>query len=90
VTRLIDESTETIATRNSLTNLETLVKASDDGFMQPSDEYPQGNVLAEEEQALIKMNDSCQTPNKEDTKPAAQPKNEDSSPSPEPDRRRLN
>jgi hypothetical protein len=26
--------------------------------MQPSDEDPQGNVLTEEEQALIKMNDS--------------------------------
>jgi hypothetical protein len=25
--------------------------------MQPSDENPQGNVLTEEEQALIKMND---------------------------------
>jgi hypothetical protein len=36
------------------------------------------------------MNDSHRTPNKEDTKPAAQPENEDSSPSPEPDLRRLN
>jgi hypothetical protein len=36
------------------------------------------------------MNDSHQTPNKEDTKPAAQPENEDSSLSPEPNRRRLN
>jgi hypothetical protein len=35
------------------------------------------------------MNDSHRTPNKEDTKPAAQPENEDSSQSPEPDRRRL-
>jgi hypothetical protein len=58
--------------------------------MQPSDEDHQGNVLAEEEQAIIKMNDSHRTPNKEDTKPAAQPENEDSSPSAEPDRRRLN
>jgi hypothetical protein len=65
------------------------VNSSDDFFMQPSDEDPQGNVLAEEEQALIKMNDSHRTPNKEDAKPAAQPENEDSSPSPEPDRRRL-
>jgi hypothetical protein len=39
----------------------------------------------EEEQALIKMNDSHRAPKKEDTKPAAQPENEDSSLSPEPD-----
>jgi hypothetical protein len=36
------------------------------------------------------MSDSHQTPNKEDSKSAAQPENEDSSPSPEPNRRRLN
>jgi hypothetical protein len=57
--------------------------------MQPSDKDSQDNVLTEEKQALIKMNDSHQTPIKEDTKPAAQPENEDSSPLPEPDRRRL-
>jgi hypothetical protein len=57
--------------------------------MQPSDKDAQGNVLTEEEQALIKMNDSHRTLNKEDATPACQPKNEDSSPSPEPDRRRL-
>jgi hypothetical protein len=50
-----------------------MVNSIDDGFMQPSDEDPQGNVLAEEEQVIIKMNDSHQTPNKADTKPAAQP-----------------
>jgi hypothetical protein len=66
------------------------VKSSDDGFMQPSHEDPQGNILTEQEQAIIKMNDSHRTPNKEDTKPAAQPENEDSSPSPEPYKRRLN
>jgi hypothetical protein len=66
-----------------------IVNSSDDDFMQPSDEDPQGNVLTEEEQALIKMNDSHRNPNKEDTKPAAQPENEDSSPSPEPDLKRL-
>jgi hypothetical protein len=59
------------------------VNSSDDDFMQPSDVHP------EEEQALIKMNDSHRTPNKEDAKPAAQPENEDSSPLPEPDQRRL-
>jgi hypothetical protein len=36
------------------------------------------------------MNYSHRTPNKEDSKPAAQPENEDISPSPEPYRRRLN
>jgi hypothetical protein len=35
------------------------------------------------------MNDYHRTPNKEDAKPAAQLENEDSSPSPEPDQRRL-
>jgi hypothetical protein len=65
------------------------VNSSDDDFMQPSDKDPQGNVLMEEEQALIKMNDSHRTPNKEDTTPAAQPENEDSFPSPESDRRRI-
>jgi hypothetical protein len=67
-----------------------VMNSSDDGFMQPSDEDPQCNVLMEEEQAIIKMNESHRTPNKEDTKPAAQPENEDSSPLPGPDRRRLN
>jgi hypothetical protein len=43
--------------------------------MQPSNEDPQGNLITEEEQALIKMDDSHRTPNKEDTKPAAQPEN---------------
>jgi hypothetical protein len=62
-----------------------IVNSSDDSFLQPSDEDPQGNILTEEEQAIIKMNDSHQTPNKEDTKLAAQPENEDNSPSPEPD-----
>jgi hypothetical protein len=57
--------------------------------MQPSDEDPQGNVLTEEEQTLIKMNDPRRTPNKEDKKQASQPENEDSSPSPEPDRKKL-
>jgi hypothetical protein len=36
------------------------------------------------------MSDSHRTPSKENSKPAAQPENEDSSPSPEPNRRRLN
>jgi hypothetical protein len=43
----------------------------------------------EEERALITMNDSHRTPNKEDTKPAADPKDQESPPSPEPNRRIL-
>jgi hypothetical protein len=58
--------------------------------MQPSDEDAQDNVLTEEELASIKMSNSHRNPNKEDTKPVSQPENEDSSPSPEPDLRRLN
>jgi hypothetical protein len=38
-----------------------VVNSSDDNFMQPSDKDAQGNVLTEEEQALIKMNDSKKT-----------------------------
>jgi hypothetical protein len=57
--------------------------------MQPSDEDAQGNVLMEEEQALIKMNDYHRTLSKEDAKSAAQAENEDSPPWPEPERRRL-
>jgi hypothetical protein len=67
-----------------------IVNVSEDNFMQPSDEDAQGNVLTEEELASIRMSDSHQTPNKEDSKPAAQPENEDSSPLPEPNRIRLN
>jgi hypothetical protein len=65
------------------------MNSSDDDFLQPSDEDAQGNVLTEEEQALIKIKYSHLAPNKEDTKPAVQPENEDSSPSPEPNRRKL-
>jgi hypothetical protein len=35
------------------------------------------------------MNDSHRSPNKEDTKPAANPENQESPPSPEPNRKRL-
>jgi hypothetical protein len=66
-----------------------IVNSSDDEFIQPSDEDAQGNVLTEEELASIRMSDTHQTPNKEDGKPAAQPKNEDSSPLPDPNRKRL-
>jgi hypothetical protein len=50
-----------------------IVNSSDDEFIQPSDEYAQGNVLTEEELASIRMSDAHRTPNKEDGKPAAQP-----------------
>jgi hypothetical protein len=45
------------------------VNSSDDTFMQLSDEDAQGNVLTEE-LASIRMSDSHQNPNKEDSKPA--------------------
>jgi hypothetical protein len=60
-----------------------LVNSSDDKSIQPLDEDAQGNVLTEEELTSKRMSDVHQTPSKEDNKPAAQPKNEDSSPSPE-------
>jgi hypothetical protein len=66
-----------------------VVHSSDDNFLQPPDEDAQGNVLKAEEQTLITMNDSHRNPNKEDTKPAAKPEDEDSPPSPEQNRRRL-
>jgi hypothetical protein len=66
-----------------------IVNSSDEYFIQPSDKDAQGNVITEEELASIRMSDTHRTPNEEDGKPAAQPENEDSSPSPEPNRRRL-
>jgi hypothetical protein len=66
------------------------VNSSVDGFIKPPDEDAQGSVLMEEELASIKISDYHRTPNKEDSKPAAQPENEDSSLLPEPNRRRLN
>jgi hypothetical protein len=66
------------------------VSSSDDDFIKPSDEDAQGNILAEEELASIRMSDIHRNPNKEDGKPAAQPENEDSSTSPETNLIRLN
>jgi hypothetical protein len=57
--------------------------------MQPSDEDAQGNVLTDEELARKRMADVQRTQSKEDSKPAAQPEDEDSSPSPEQHRERL-
>jgi hypothetical protein len=65
------------------------INSTDDEFVQPSDEDAQGNVLKDEELARKRMTDVHRTPSKEDSKPAAQPENEDSSPSPEQLRERL-
>jgi hypothetical protein len=67
-----------------------LVDSNDDEFIQPSDEDAQGNVLTEEELTSNRMSDIHRTPSKEDSKPAAKPENEDSSPSSEKHRKRLN
>jgi hypothetical protein len=66
-----------------------LVNSIDEEFIQPSDEDAQGNVLTEEELTSIRMSETHRTPSKEDSKPAAQPKNEDSSSSPEKHQERL-
>jgi hypothetical protein len=66
-----------------------IVNSSDNNFIQPSDEDAQGNVLMEEELASMRMSDTHRNPNKEYGKPEAQPESEDSCPSPEPNRRRL-
>jgi hypothetical protein len=65
------------------------INSTDDEFVQPSDEDAQGNVLTDEELARKRMTDVHRTPSKEDSKPAAQPENEDSSPPPEQHRERL-
>jgi hypothetical protein len=59
------------------------VNSIDDKCIQPSDEDAQGKVLTEEELTSNRMSDVHRTPSKEDSKPAAKPENEDSSPSPE-------
>jgi hypothetical protein len=64
------------------------INSTDDEFVQPSDEYAQGNVLTDEELARKRMSDIHRTPSKEDSKPAAQPEKEDSSPPPEQHRER--
>jgi hypothetical protein len=65
------------------------INSTDDEFVQPSDEDAQGNFLTDEELARKRMADVQRTPSKEDSKPAAQPEDEDSSPSPEQHRERL-
>jgi hypothetical protein len=60
-----------------------VIHSIDDDFHQPSDEDAQGNVLMKEERALVTMNCSHRTPNKEDTKPAAKLENQEIHLSPE-------
>jgi hypothetical protein len=65
------------------------INSTDNQFVQPSDEDAQGKVLIDEELARKRMDHVQRTPSKEDSKPAAQPEDEDSSPSPEQHRERL-
>jgi hypothetical protein len=65
------------------------INSTDDEFLQPSDEDAQSNVLTDEELARKRMSDVHRTPSKEDSKPAAQPEDEDSPPPPEQHRERL-
>jgi hypothetical protein len=58
------------------------INSTDDEFVQPSDEDAQGNVLTDKELARKRISDVHRTPSKEDSKPAEQPENEDSSSSP--------
>jgi hypothetical protein len=58
-----------------------VVDSSNNGYMQPSDEYEQGNVLTTDELALNKMDNSNFTPDKQDTKPAAEQEEQGTPPS---------
>jgi hypothetical protein len=57
--------------------------------MQPSDKYAQGSVLPDEELTRKSMANVQQTPSKEDSKPAAQPEDEESPLSAEQPRERF-
>jgi hypothetical protein len=65
------------------------INSTDDEFLKPSDEDAQGSVLTDEKLARKRLTDVHRTPSKEDSKPAAQLENEDSSPSPDQHRERL-
>jgi hypothetical protein len=65
------------------------IDSTDDEFVQPSDEDAQGNVLTDEELTRKRMADVQRTPSKEDSKPASQPEDEYSPPSPEKPRERF-
>jgi hypothetical protein len=66
------------------------VNSTDNEFVQSLDEDAQVNVITDEELTRKRMSDVHRTPSKEGSKPAAQPENEDSSPSPEQHIERLN
>jgi hypothetical protein len=65
------------------------INSTDDEFMQPSDEDTQGNFLPDKELTRKRMANFQRTPSKEDSKPAAQPEDEDSPLSVEKPRERL-
>jgi hypothetical protein len=65
------------------------INSTDNECVQPSYKDAQVNFLADEELARKRMTDVHQTPSKEDSKPAVQLENENSSPSPEQHRERL-
>jgi hypothetical protein len=65
------------------------INSTDDECMQPSDKDAQGNVLPDKELTRKMMADVQRTPSKEDSKPAAQPENEDSPLSAEEPKERL-
>jgi hypothetical protein len=65
------------------------INYTDDKLMQPSDEDAQCNVLPDEEIERKRVAAAQKTPNKEDSKPAAQPEAEESPLSAEQSRNRL-
>jgi hypothetical protein len=65
------------------------INSTGDEFMQPSDEDAQGNVLPDEEIEIKRVDAAQKTPNKEDSKPAAQSEAEESPLSVEQPRNRL-
>jgi ssDNA-binding replication factor A large subunit len=66
-----------------------VIYSSDNAFKQPPDEDEQGNVLTMDELATNRMYKSNCTPEKQDTKPAAEQEEQDTPPSPERNPRRL-
>jgi hypothetical protein len=65
------------------------INSTDDEFMQPSDEDAQGNVLPDDEIERKRVAAAQKTPNKEDSKPAAQSEAEESPLSVEQPRNKL-
>jgi hypothetical protein len=65
------------------------INSTDGEFMQPSDEDDQGNVLPDDELERKRADAAQKTPNKEDSKPAAQSEAEESPLDVEQPRQRL-